>query len=95
MQLKIVYSNNCIDLFEKVQSLDVQLEAYNIDIYSDRKKAFKIKGGYGAIQNPFAVLIDEKPIKAFYNEDKSCTFENIKNYLDEYSRTKIEDDKES
>ena len=50
-------------------------------MYKERQKAFKVKGGYGARQTPFAVATLEGPLKAFYSEDGSCTIENIIKWL--------------
>jgi hypothetical protein len=81
VRLKIVYNNDCLDLINKLQDC-CDIESFNEDVFKERSKAFKLKGGYGARKTPFAVVFNEEgPVKAFYSEDNSCTFENIINYL--------------
>ena len=42
---------------------------YDIGSLKDRSAAFKLKGSFGARENPFAVVYDkDKPLKAFYTE---------------------------
>ena len=85
MELTIVINNDCLSLYEelknKIDSNKITLKCYNEDVYKERQKAFKVKGGYGARQTPFAAVTLEGPLKAFYSEDGSCTVENIINYL--------------
>lgn len=85
MELTIVINNDCLYLYEELKNqIDlnkITLKCYNEDVYKERQKAFKVKGGYGARQTPFAVATFEGPLKAFYSEDGSCTVENIINYL--------------
>jgi hypothetical protein len=85
MELTIIINNDCLYLYEELKNqIDpnkVTLKCYNEDVYKERQKAFKVKGGYGARQTPFAVATLEGPLKAFYSEDGSCTVENIINYL--------------
>lgn len=57
----------------------IKLEAYHEELFTERKKAFKLKGGYSARHTPFAVLIDNdsNPVMAFYSESGDCTKEEI------------------
>lgn len=86
MVIKLAYNNDCENLFydlTKALPENVSLEAYNESLYKERKKAFKIKGGFSARATPFAVLYNDenKAIKAFYSEDSSCTLDNILNSI--------------
>lgn len=90
MELKLAVNNDCVELVNQLrQHIEekcpfVTVEYFNEDIYKEKQKSYKLKGGYGARQVPFALLYDElnkKPIKAFYNESDECTFESIVEYL--------------
>jgi hypothetical protein len=84
MILYLTYNNNCQQLLEQLQNKlnNIEIIAYNEDVKKERKKAFGLKGNYGAKESPFSVLYNEnKPIKAFYTEVKECTLDNIINYL--------------
>lgn len=84
VQLKVIFNNSSIDLIEKLNKhfSTIDIESYNEDIFKERQKAFKIKGGYGARKTPFILVLDEDgPKKAFYSEDSSCTFDNVFKYL--------------
>lgn len=93
MELTLAVNNNSVLLAnqlkkyaeEKCPLLEVQY--HNEDIYKEKQKAFKLKGGYGARQVPFALLYDtlnKKPVKAFYSEVGECTLDNIINHLDKF-----------
>ncbi len=92
MIVKIVYNEKSSTLASSVIAYlckkhpDFEIESYDEDYYNDRKKAFKVKGACSAKLVPFvAIYNDHKElIKAFYTEAKECTFDNIKNYLDEF-----------
>lgn len=80
MLLKIVTSEDINDL----KNVFSNIEHYDPNIYKDRKKAFKLKGSYGARLDPFAVILEDgEPIKAFYSEANECTIDNIINYVRE------------
>ena len=85
MELTVVINNDSLSLYkeikEKLENTSLKIKCYNEDIYKDRQKAFKVKGGYSARKTPFAVYTDDGPKKAFYSEDGSCTTDNIINYL--------------
>ena len=90
MELKLAVNNNSVDLVNRLRQYIeekhplVTVEYFNEDIYKEKQKSYKLKGGYGARQIPFALLYDEvnkKPIKAFYEESGDCTFEKITDYL--------------
>lgn len=86
MTLKLVYTNDSKMLYSSIIDMlrnypSIKLEAFNEDIFKDRKKAYKVKGAFGAKLAPFAVLIDDKPIKAFYSEANTCTIEEISKLL--------------
>lgn len=86
MELILALNNDYVILAGELRSYArehfplLNITYYNEDIYKEKQKAFKLKGGYGAKEVPFALLYDnfnKKPIKAFYAEDNSCTFDNI------------------
>lgn len=89
MILHICYNDSYTEFFDSVQKFceekypDIQVLAYNEDFYNDRKKSFKIKGGYSARLTPFMLLTtDEKAyLQAFYSEDKGCTLPKLEKYL--------------
>lgn len=55
---------------------------YDIGSKRDKSAAYKLKGSFGARQDPFAVVFDkDKPIKAFYSEADNNVIESLKNYL--------------
>lgn len=57
---------------------------YDIGSMIDRSAAFKLKGSFGARQNPFAVVYDkDKAIKAFYSE-AGDVYSDLINYLENY-----------
>lgn len=64
----------------------VELIGLHENILKERKKAFKVKGGYSARKNPFAILLDtdKNPIKAFYSEANECTVDAIEKILDSF-----------
>lgn len=64
---------------------EVVFEAWNEDLFTERKKSFKVKGHFAARQTPFCgVFKDSTGIKGFYSEANECTEENIKSYLKGY-----------
>lgn len=93
MELKLAVNNDCVELVNQLkQHIEekcpfVTVEYFNEDIYKEKQKSYKLKGGYGARQVPFALLYDDInkiPIKAFYTEDNSCTFNIIINTLNNF-----------
>lgn len=92
MTLKVAYNDNSTSLVKKLEEVIpskyafVKLEAYQEELFKERKKAFKLKGGFSARKSPFAVLTDEdnKVVKAFYSESEDCNYENIINTLNEF-----------
>lgn len=52
----------------------------------ERKKAFGLKGSFGAREDPFAIIFDkDKPIKAFYSEAEDV-YQSLIKYLHDYER---------
>lgn len=91
MILKVAYNNDCQQLVDNLTKVlseysSVQLQTFNEDLFKERKKAFKLKGGFSAREVPFAALIDDNkvPVVAFYNEANTCTIENILNTLNKF-----------
>ena len=73
-QFPIKIENFCLENFP-----EIKVEKYNENNYHEKKKAFRLKGGYSARMTPFMLLLtnDKKYIKAFYSEDKGCTLDNL------------------
>lgn len=93
MKINIVYNEKTSDLASTIIAYlckfhpDIEIESYDEDYSKDRKKAFKIKGACSARMTPFVSIYNKRElIKAFYSEAKECTFDNIKNYLDELGK---------
>lgn len=91
MILKIAYDDDSTSLVTELKKIVpdfplLKLETYHEELFSERKKAFKLKGGYSARHTPFAILIDDnlEPVKAFYSESNECTFEEIIKALTNY-----------
>lgn len=92
MILKLAYSENSTKLAQDLKDYLInypllKFETYDEQTISGRKKAFGLKGEWGAKITPFAILIDDekdKPIIGFYSENNGCTFEKIINALTNY-----------
>ena len=92
MTLIMVYDDNSSASQQAITKLIgdkyplVELVCLHENVLKDRKKAFKIKGGYSARKNPFAILLDmdKNPIKAFYSEANECTVDAIEKILDSF-----------
>lgn len=90
--LTVAYDDNSekffSDLTKMVESKYpfVDLIGYHEQMFKERSKAFKVKGGWSARICPFAVLTDleKTPIKAFYSEANECTVDNISKILDSF-----------
>ena len=90
--LKIAYDDSSENLVRELETLIpskhplIKLEAYHENLFKERKKAFKLKGGYSARHCPFAVLLDDdgKVVSAFYSESKECTLDNVLKVLNNY-----------
>jgi hypothetical protein len=65
----------------------VEFESFNENLFKEKKKAYKLKGGYSARMTPFALLTEDKLVKAFYTEAQQCTIENILNTINEWTLT--------
>lgn len=92
MILKVVYDDDSQTLVDRLSDIlpnypFVELEAYHEGLFKERKKAFKIKGGFSARHTPFAVLInnDSEPVMAFYSEANTCTIDEILKTLNNYT----------
>ena len=83
MILNLIYDNDSGYLYYSLKDLctkkSIDFNAFNMSIYKDRKKGFKIKGGFSARLNPFAVIYNEdnEPVKAFYTEAGKCSLDEI------------------
>lgn len=79
------FFNNLKKLIESEYAL-IEVTGFHENILKERKKAFKLKGGFSARKNPFVVFFDcdNIPVKAFYSEANECTIDNIKKVLDSF-----------
>lgn len=90
MTIKVIYTDLDIKFkdtllnYIKTKFPELKVEMYNESYYKDKKKAITTKASCGAKLSPFtAVYENGNIIKAFYSETKDCTFDNIKNYLND------------
>lgn len=87
--LELAYTNDLIDFRDKIGVLtsnypELEFYAYNESNYKEKKKAYKLKGGYSARLCPFVLFkIDDKVIP-FYSESHDCTIDNISEILNRY-----------
>lgn len=90
MKLTVCVNKYCSDFEKSILGIknifkDLNIEVFNESFYNEKKKAFKVKGGYSARMIPFALLTnDKKYVKAFYSEDQGCTIDAIINFLKQY-----------
>ena len=91
------YDNNSELLKGAVQKVishypEVLFEAYNEDIYPERKKSYAVKGHFAARVNPFCGIFEDDTItKGFYSEAKECTEQAIADYMfDKYAAIRVE-----
>lgn len=72
-------------LFNYTNNTDIELISYDEDYYKEKKDSFKLKGSCGARLTPFCAIYNDKKdlIKAFYSETGECTFNNIKDFIDD------------
>lgn len=92
MLLKVAYNDNSEQLVSDLKEVIpekyafLKLEAYQEELFKERKKAFALKYTYGTRLSPFAILFDneDKAVIAFYSEDNNCTFDKITEALDSY-----------
>ncbi|MGM9530871.1 hypothetical protein [Intestinibacter sp.] len=72
-------------LFSYTNNANIDLISYDEDYYKEKKDSFKLKGSCGARLTPFCAIYDDTKnlIKAFYSETGECTFNNIKDFIDE------------
>lgn len=84
--LYVCYNDDCWNFLESVDKYckdkEIKVISYNESNYKERKKAYKIKGGYSARMTPFMLLMeDDKYKKAFYSEDDGCTLNKLQRYV--------------
>lgn len=79
------FFNDLKELIEAKYAL-IEVTGFHENILKERKKAFKLKGGFSAKKNPFVAFFDwdNVPVKAFYSEANECTIDNIKKVLDSF-----------
>lgn len=84
--LYVCYNDDCLNFLESIDKYckdkEIKVISYNESNYKERKKAYKIKGGYSARMTPFMLLMeDDKYKKAFYSEDDGCTLNKLQRYV--------------
>lgn len=89
MILELAFNNNCLDLKKQIDNLvqsfiNLEYKAYNESHYKEKKKAYKLKGGYSARLTPFALYKDDIHVIPFYSESNDCNLDNIKEILNRY-----------
>lgn len=87
--LEITFNDDCEDFKSKIANLvtnypNLIFHAYNEWHYKEKKKAYKLKGGYSARMAPFALFKDNTHTIPFYSESDDCTVDNIKEILNRY-----------
>lgn len=85
LTLYVCYNDKCKEFPKQIQDEYPELNVitYNENHYAEKKKAYKIKGGYSARMTPFILALgkDNSFKKAFYSEDHGCTLEKVKEWL--------------
>lgn len=90
MILKIAYNDDSQEMVNELSELIfkqyplIEVNTFHEQIYKERKKAFELKSTWGTRLSPFAILIDEKPICAFYSEENKCNKEQILETISEH-----------
>lgn len=83
--LYVCYNDNSKELPNQIQDKHPELKviSYDENHYTEKRKAYKIKGGYSARMTPFMLLLqdDKTFIRAFYSEDNGCTLNNLEECL--------------
>ena len=88
--VKIIHNNKTLDLLDlKFDFPKISFLFLNDDFYKEKKKSIIIKTGCGTKLTPFCSIYKKgELIKCFYSETKDCTYENIKQYLNELDQVK-------
>ena len=93
MEAIVIYDNKKDRELLDLIYIEFPIFMHYIDFNSKdgRKEAYKIKSHWGAIKNPFAILVDNdgNPIKVFYSDAKgdSAIYQLI-NYLNNECKNK-------
>lgn len=89
ISLSVAYNDATSEFFRTLSEMmekdypQITFVGHNENTRKGRTKSFKLKGGWSARMNPFALIsIEDKPVKVFYTEAEECTVDNIKLYLD-------------
>lgn len=88
MIVNICYNNSCVNLVKAINDFkNITINSFNEDLYNEKKKSYKIKGGFSARMTPFVLITSDNKeyIKAFYSENKECTIDNVLNYLNTFN----------
>lgn len=87
MTLYVCYNDSCTKFPNAVKETckphNIEVITYNENHYAEKRKAYKIKGGYSARMTPFMLVLGENRSfkKAFYSEDNGCTIEKLSEWL--------------
>lgn len=97
MVLHICYNNTCFDLPTRIKEIcpnNIKIETYDETLYKEKKKAYKIKGGYSARMTPFMLLTNNKNkyIKAFYSEDNKCNVVEFNKFIESVNLNTLDDE---
>ena len=90
--IKVAYDDSSETFFHDLKELIkttyalIEITGFHENMLKERKKAFKLKGGFSARKNPFVAFfdLDNVPVKAVYSEANECTIDNIKKVLDSF-----------
>lgn len=82
---KVAYNSLSSRFVVGLKNMGLKLEAYNEDVYNEKKKAYALKNPYAAKECPFVLLYyKDTLLKAFYTEDSSCTLDKIEQFLKDW-----------
>lgn len=88
MTIELAYNNDILDFKKQLENLatnySVTIKAYNESHYLEKKKAYRLKGGYSARLIPFVLFKDDNHEIPFYSESNECTLDNISEILNRY-----------
>ena len=89
MVLELAYNESCLKFKEQIDNLvqdypELFYHAYNESHYKEKKKAYKLKGGFSARLTPFILFKDDEHTIPFYSESSDCNLDNIKEIFNRY-----------
>lgn len=89
MVLELAYNDECQKFKEQLDHLvqdypELFYHAYSESHYKEKKKAYKLKGGFSARMTPFVLFKDNEHTIPFYSESNDCQLDKIKEILNRY-----------